>query len=129
MIDRDPPTVPTYHLFAQPSDPAAKTERSRPWAGEKFSFHDLLDTINPLQHLPVISTIYRWLTGDTIGNVPRIAGDTLYGGPLGLVSGLVGAALKEDSGRDIGEHVMAMITGDDGSKGNAPADGATAVAA
>jgi hypothetical protein len=128
MLDRDPPTVPTYHLFAQPNDAAKQAERSRPWAAEEFSFHDLLDTINPLQHLPIVSTIYRYLTGDTIGNVPRIAGDTLYGGPLGFISGLIGAAVKQESGRDIGEHVLAMITGDDGGKGGAPADGATALA-
>ena len=30
-----------------------------------FSFHDLLDIVNPLQHLPVIGTIYRAITGDT----------------------------------------------------------------
>jgi len=129
MIDRDPPTVPTYHLFAPPTDAAKQAEAARPWAGEEFSFHDLLDTINPLQHLPIVSTIYRYLTGDTIGNLPRIAGDTLYGGPLGFVSGLIGAAVKQESGSDIGEHVLAMITGDDGGKGGAPADGQPALAA
>jgi hypothetical protein len=115
MIDHDPPTVPSYHLFSQPTDPAAQAARSRAWAGDEFSFHDLIDTINPLQHLPVVSTVYRWLTGDTIGNVPRIAGDAIYGGPLGLVSGLFNAALKQESGEDLGEHVVAMFTGSDGT--------------
>jgi hypothetical protein len=128
MIDRDPPTVPTYHLFAQPTDAATQAERSRPWAGDEFSFHDVLDTINPLQHLPIVSTIYRYLTGDTIGNLPRIAGDTLYGGPLGFVTGLLGATVKQESGSDIGEHVLAMITGGDGGKSGVPADGQAALA-
>ncbi|MGQ3031076.1 MAG: hypothetical protein ACT60Q_22290, partial [Ferrovibrionaceae bacterium] len=31
---------------------------------EGFSFKTVLDTINPLQHIPIVSTIYRELTGD-----------------------------------------------------------------
>jgi hypothetical protein len=119
-------SMPSYHLFTQPTDPAVLAERSRAWNGDKFSFHDVLDTLNPLQHIPVISTIYRYLTGDTIGAIPRIAGDTLYGGPLGFLSGLVGASLKQDSGKDVGETAVALLTGDDGA-GTSP--GGTAVAA
>jgi hypothetical protein len=115
MIDRDPPTVPTYHLFDQPTDKAVLAARSRPWSGDHFSFHDLLDIINPLQHLPIISTIYRYVTGDDIGAVPRIVGDTLYGGPIGFITGVVGATLKQESGEDAGEHMIAMITGKPGT--------------
>ena len=39
-----------------------------------FTFFDFLDIINPLQHIPVISTIYRSLTGDKIDPGSRIAG-------------------------------------------------------
>jgi hypothetical protein len=114
----------SYHLFTQPTDPAVVAERSRAWNGDNFSFHDVLDTLNPLQHIPVVSTIYRYLTGDNIGAIPRIAGDTLYGGPLGFLAGLVGASLKQDSGKDVGETMVALVTGDD-SVGS----GKTAVAA
>lgn len=139
MRDWDPPEVPTYHLFTQPTDKAVVAERSRPWGSDHFSFHDVLDIINPLQHIPIISTVYRYLTGDSIGAVPRIAGDTLYGGPVGFLAGLVGATLKQESGKDVGEQVIAMVGGDDsggagpGAKpGDAPAQiasGASAAAA
>jgi hypothetical protein len=83
------------------------------WADGSFSFRDFLDTINPLQHLPVVSTIYGWITGKhDIGDLPRIAGDALYGGPWGALSGLVNALVKEESGQDIGEHVVATLIGD-----------------
>jgi hypothetical protein len=114
-----PPDLPSYHLFTQPADPAVLADRSRAWNGTDFSFHDLVDIINPLQHLPVIGTIYRYLTGETIGAMPRIIGDTLYGGPVGFVAGLVGASLKQESGKDVGETVIAMVTGDD-SVGSSP---------
>jgi hypothetical protein len=89
------------------------------WAQKGFRFHDLLDIVNPLQHLPVISTLYRWITGDTIGNLPRIVGDAIYGGIPGFVSGLVGVLVKEETGKDVGEHVVATLFGD--SKSDAPA--------
>ena len=79
------------------------------WAGDHFSFHDVLDTINPLQHLPIISTIYHAITGDRPGNVAEIAGDALYGGLLGLASGVANVALKEATGRDFGDTVMSLF--------------------
>jgi hypothetical protein len=82
------------------------------WADGEFSFHDLIDTINPLQHLPIIGSIYRWITGDKIGAIPRIVGDTLFGGPIGLVTSLVNVALKEETGRDVGETVVAQFSSD-----------------
>ncbi len=113
MRDVMAPEVPSYHLFTQPSDPTLVAERSRPWSGDSFSFHDVLDMLNPLQHLPVIGTIYRYLTGDSIGAVPRIIGDGLYGGPIGILAGLVDATLKQESGKDAGEQVVALVTGDE----------------
>jgi len=51
-----------------------------------MSFDDFLDMINPLQHIPVVSSIYRAVTGDTINPVSRIVGDVAYGGIMGLAS-------------------------------------------
>ncbi len=84
------------------------------WENKSFSFWDILDVINPLQHIPVISTIYRKITGDDMGYAARIAGDTLYGGLFGsLISSLVSAVanvfVDSTTGKDIGEHMMASI--------------------
>jgi hypothetical protein len=78
-----------------------------------FSFHDLISIINPLQHIPVVSTLYRAMTGDTIKPLERIAGDTLYGGAWGAVSSIANLAFKDLTGRDFGETALALITGDD----------------
>jgi hypothetical protein len=56
-----------------------------------MSFGDFLDMVNPLQHIPVLSSIYRDATGDTINPVSRIAGDTMYAGIMGVASAGVGA--------------------------------------
>ena len=73
----------------------------------------LLDVINPLQHLPVISTLYRHLTGDEISPMARIAGDTLYGGPIGAALGIANVVVEKSTGQDIGQNMLAMVTGDD----------------
>ncbi len=70
-----------------------------------FTFGDLIDTINPLQHIPVVSTIYREQTGDDIAAAPRVIGSTLFFGPLGIIGALANIAIEESTGKDIGAHV------------------------
>jgi hypothetical protein len=103
------------YLNGQISQPAPDDGKPHLWGQKGFQFHDLLDAINPLQHLPVISSVYRWITGDSIGNIPRIVGDALYGGVPGFVSGLFGVLLKEGTGKDVGEHVVATLFGESSS--------------
>jgi len=76
-----------------------------------LSFHDLLSIFNPLQHIPVIGTLYRAVTGDTIGTPEKIAGDTLYGGLLGAVASIADAAFEKITGKDVGDTVLALFTG------------------
>ena len=98
---------------AAPSVPADRTaapkdSKSSDW---DFSFHNLLSIINPLEHLPVIGTIYRAITGAHIGVPERIAGDALYGGLWGAVSGAADAAFEAITGKDFGSTVLALFTG------------------
>ena len=91
-----------------------------------LTFGDFLDIINPLQHLPIVSTVYRALTGDEISTGARLAGDTLYGGPIGLLAGIANSAMIEATGRDIGENALAMLgIGGDADVGEAVADAGT----
>ena len=94
-----------------PSD-AAAPERSfwdRAWGKEGFSFGAMLDIINPLQHIPIVSTIYRAATGDTIGPGPRMMGGALFGGVVGLIASAADAAIEGITGKDTGSHVMALL--------------------
>lgn len=78
-----------------------------------FGFDDFLDIINPLQHIPVVSTVYRHLTGDKIGTAEKIAGDGLYGGLTGLLCSLGDAAFAELTGKNVGDTVYAYLFGED----------------
>ncbi|MGF1641278.1 MAG: hypothetical protein ACFCUO_10050 [Rhodospirillales bacterium] len=81
------------------------------------TFFDILDIINPLQHIPVISTLYRAWTDDAIEPVPRIAGGALFGGLIGAASALVNVLIEQFTGRDIGGHVLALFDADDRAGG------------
>jgi|GEM_PF-6243289 len=49
-------------------------------------FSDIIDIVNPLQHIPIVSKFYQSMTGDTIGNIAKIVGGALFGGPLGAMA-------------------------------------------
>jgi len=80
---------------------------------EELSFWDVVDIVNPLQHLPIIAPIYRAITGDTISAPARILGSGVFSGPLGMAGGLVNAVVERISGRDIGGHALALVLGDE----------------
>lgn len=86
------------------------------WRGEEFTFADLLDFVNPLQHIPIISTIYSHLTGESPGALARFTIGGLIGGPIGLLSAAVNSALITETGKDIGQIAMATITGNGAGK-------------
>lgn len=82
------------------------------WSHSKLGiFKDILDIINPLQHLPIIGSIYRYLTGDEPSGGARIVGDALYGGPIGFGVGVVSTLLTDSDGRDLGERTLAAVFG------------------
>lgn len=98
----------------------------KPFGDDGFTFFDVLDVINPLQHIPVVSTLYRELTGDDLAPFSRLAGGTLFGGPFGLAGAIVNMAVEDTTGKDIGGNVLAMFTGDSPDSAPPEADFATA---
>ncbi len=82
-----------------------------PFGDDGLTFGDILDVVNPLQHIPIVSTLYREWTGDEIDPVPRIAGGALFGGVAGAIASLVNVVVDEITGSDIGEHVY-EVAGD-----------------
>jgi len=65
------------------------------------SFSEVLDIINPLQHLPFIGDIYRNFTGDKLSPVAKIIGNTIYGGGIGALASIASAAIEEHTGKNM----------------------------
>jgi len=100
---------------AQPRVEASFTESlsSEIFGEDGLTVYDLLDVINPLQHIPLVSTIYRNLTGDQIDPAARLAGSTLFFGPIGAAAAAVSVVVDRSTGKDVGEHVVALFQGED----------------
>jgi hypothetical protein len=87
------------------------------------SFWDLVDVINPLQHIPLVNDIYRDVSGDKIGMAARLTGGALFGGVIGLIGAAVNGVLEESTGATAGGHMLALFRDDP-----APGDSGTALA-
>jgi hypothetical protein len=93
----------------------------RLWGKDGFTFATALDIVNPLQHIPVVSTVYQKLTGDVASPGADLVGGALFGGPIGLAVAAADTTIKGETGKDIGGHMLALF--DSGT-----ADAETAVA-
>ncbi|MGE0755085.1 MAG: hypothetical protein AB7L92_08010 [Alphaproteobacteria bacterium] len=79
-----------------------------------FSFKDILDVINPFQQLPVVSSLYREETGDTLSAASRLAGGALLGGPVGFLVALGNIIIEEATGKDVAGNLLAAAKDDEG---------------
>ncbi|WP_439817333.1 hypothetical protein [Zavarzinia sp. CC-PAN008] len=105
---REPERVP-FRLRPGKPDEDYRTGYSHPGDMPEASFADFLDIVNPLQHIPVVGTLYREVTGDTIAPPMQVVGAALYGGGLGALGAIADVTLTEATGKSAEGHVMAML--------------------
>jgi len=91
--------------------PQADSKDFHPFGDDGFTIDDVIDIVNPLQHIPVVSTVYRWLTGDTISPAAELAGGALYGGVVGFASSAATIALDGLTGGNTDQQVMVALLG------------------
>ncbi len=101
---------------------------AKPAAPPPSAFHVLLSELNPLQYVPVVGTIYRAVTGDTIPEAARFAGGLvvsgLTGGPVGLAMNVGATLLEHLVGIDpekIGDRLLAELGIGHAAPAHAPA--------
>lgn len=120
---------PIYHTMVMSPGPAggktpgasvpataASSGAEQPAEPHESFFHHLLDVVNPLQHLPIIGTIYRAITGEKLDAVEKIAGDTLYGGLWGAVTSVADVAFEGLTGKSFEDTAIALFKGDGKTK-------------
>ncbi len=102
-------------LLAQsaPSVPSSATGTASTGAQPHESFFQhLWNVVNPLQHVPVIGTIYRAITGEHLDAVEKIAGDSLYGGIWGAISSVADVAFEGLTGKSFEDTALALFKSD-----------------
>ncbi len=97
------------HLDQAQSEPSQRGERTPLFGEDGFTFGDVLDMVNPLQHIPVLNGLYRRLSGDEISMGSRMAGGAIFGGPVGFAAAMVNSMVEDTTGRDVGEHMLAVF--------------------
>lgn len=106
--------LPDYSYDPEPSEIGKESRAGRPGAGKSgagklwgkdgFTFGDFVDLINPLQHIPVVSNIYRAITGDKLDAGAHLLGGGLFGGPIGFIAATANTAIERATGKDLGGH-------------------------
>lgn len=109
-------TTPTGEADVDPDQIAvfeSNNAGTEAWGADGLGFKDVLDIINPLHHIPIVSSIYRSVTGDEIADAPRALGGALFGGPAGLVAAIGNSIMEAETGSDIGDTAIALFSGAD----------------
>ncbi|MDA1089138.1 MAG: hypothetical protein O3A85_02325 [Proteobacteria bacterium] len=91
------------------SEGGIKDDDFKIFGEDGFTFTDFLDIINPLQHIPIIATLYREMSGDDLDPGSRVVGGSLFMGPIGTVAALANVMIDDTTGKDMGQHVMTFF--------------------
>ncbi len=76
---------------------------------DPYAFKDVLDIINPLQHIPIVGSLYRSVTGDEIKPASQIIGGSIFGGPIGAVTSTINAISEMQTGSNLNDSAFSMV--------------------
>ena len=74
---------------------------------------DVVDAVNPLCHIPFISSLYEEATGTKVSAVSKIVGGTLLGGPIGFLAAIGNIIFENETGHTVGGAVLAALRGEE----------------
>ncbi|HYG84662.1 MAG TPA: hypothetical protein VD978_00220 [Azospirillum sp.] len=104
--------MPLDTAATRPATPSAiiRSPTEEPYNAEvDMSFGDFLDMINPLHHIPIVGTIYRAVTGDTIKPASQVIGGIAFGGPIGGVASIFSTVIAQANGKSIEDEMMTAM--------------------
>jgi hypothetical protein len=97
--------------------PAASTakpsEKGEFFGEDGLSFRDVLDAVNPLNHIPLVSSWFEKETEHTPSTASKLAGGALLGGPIGFVASLASVIFEHAVGQSPSDAVYAALSGGD----------------
>lgn len=77
-----------------------------------IELNDAFDTVNILQHVPIVSSIYQESSGQNISAIAKLGGGYLYGGVIGLGYAALDLAVEGFSGKSIGDSIVSFSFSD-----------------
>lgn len=79
------------------------------WGEDGFTFGDIIDAVNPLKHIPIVSNIYENFTESKSSSGSNLIGGALFGGVIGFIASFVNDTFEEITGKDVGGHMLALF--------------------
>ncbi|KKO44368.1 hypothetical protein WG68_16250 [Arsukibacterium ikkense] len=73
---------------------------------------DVIDVVNPLQHIPLVSHYYRDWTGDDIGYLSQVAGGAFWGGAVGVATSFINIGLTSVMNKSPTEYIKQFLGSD-----------------
>lgn len=95
------------------SAPSTTTADASFLGEDGLTFRDVFDTINPLEHIPLVSDLFDSATGHTPCVAAKLAGGALLGGPIGFLAALGNVIFQQETGHGTVGAVLAAVTGSD----------------
>jgi len=97
----------------RPPVPSSPSAAAKPAAGVGFGrlLAEIRDVLNPLQHLPVLSGLYRALSKDQISPTANLLGGLVYGGPIGAAVAMVQNLANRIAGKDLMASAWQRVVG------------------
>jgi hypothetical protein len=104
-------TQTTVLTPSQTTLPVSRQAEPEPfWGKDGFNFADIIDMVNPMQHMPVVAKYYREQTQDDASEGSRLVGGVLFGALMGGVTGILtsmaNAAVRHETQYDVGEQLL-----------------------
>jgi len=76
-----------------------------------LTFRDVIDAINPLNHIPIVSDVFASATDHKASTASKLIGGTLLGGPIGFVASLATIIFENATGESPTQAAYAALTG------------------
>lgn len=88
----------------------ADTLQSFAFGEDGLNWKDGFDTINLLNHIPVVSDVYQSVTDSHIDAAADLAGSFIFGGPLGLAYSAMNLSVEGVTGNSITDNLWQGIS-------------------
>ena len=91
--------------------PEPETSETAFFGKDGLTFRDVIDAINPLNHIPIVSDLFASATDHKASTASKLIGGTLLGGPIGFVASLATVIFENATGESPTQAAYAALTG------------------
>jgi hypothetical protein len=104
--------TPSAGSEAAPESLGTTTAEQGLFGKDGLTFGDVLDAVNPLNHIPIVSDLFASTTGSAPSAASKLVGGALMGGPIGFVASLANVIFEQATGASPIQAVVAAFSGE-----------------